>query len=333
VKPATIYDVAERAGVSHQTVTRFLHGFEGIRPHTRERVEQAITELDYKPNAAARLLRSRRSNRIGVLADSFNQGGPNRILGGASAFAHQHGYVLDLVMVDGDDPSSVAASLAILQGHQVAGIMATAQTELVLQELRRQTTGAPLVIDSADDDDAPAGANHLAGTLAADHLMDLGHRRIGYLAGSEPWLAARQRATGFAARVAERGGTLVWRRHGDWSAESGFACWDELDPADRRVTAVATGNDSMAIGLMSAAVQSGIAVPGDLSIIGVDDLPEARFVLPALSTVAMDFEGEGEYMIAALIAQIEPDVARPTPQPFDPHVVARSSTGPVETPM
>src|SRR5437588_151572 len=147
MRAATIYDVARRAGVSHQTVSRYLSGFEGIRPETRARVESALTDLDYRPNAAARYLRAQRINRIGVLAD----------------------------------------------------------------------------------------------------------RRVGYVSGPLPWIAARERMAGFRSRMEEGGGELVWTREGDWTAPSGSAAWATLSPEERRVTAVATGNDSTAIGLMSAA--------------------------------------------------------------------------------
>ncbi|MFD0685975.1 LacI family DNA-binding transcriptional regulator [Actinomadura fibrosa] len=327
MKPPTIYDVAKHAGVSHQTVTRYLKGFQGIRPETRQRVEAALAALDYRPNSAARLLRSQRTNRIGVLADRIDQSGPARILTGAGELAHLRGYVLDVVVADGTSAGSVAASLATIIEHQVAGILATAQTDVVLEELRRQATATPLVIDvePGGEADRPA-VNELAGRCAADHLLDLGHRDIGYLAGPEVWIAARGRTSGFTRRVAERGGRVVWVRQGDWSAASGHAVWSALEDAERAVTAVGVANDSMAIGLISAAADSGVRVPDDLSVVGTDDLPEARYVLPALSTVAMDFEAEGRFLIEKLLARIEGTAVPEDALPAAPHLIARTST-------
>ncbi|MEW9548457.1 LacI family DNA-binding transcriptional regulator [Nonomuraea sp. NPDC050783] len=332
MKAPTIYDVARHAGVSHQTVTRFLKGFQGIRPETRKRVEEALIALDYRPNSAARLLRSQRTNRIGVLADRIDQSGPARILTGAGERAHELGYVLDVVVADGTSAGSVATSLATITEHQVAGILATAQTEIVLEELRRQATAAPLIISPQPDagTDEP-GVNELAGRCAADHLIDLGHRVIGYLAGPDMWLAARGRMSGFTQRVAERGGRVAWVRHGDWSAASGYAAYGSLSEDERAVTAIGVANDSMAIGVVCAAVESGVRVPEQLSVIGTDDLPEARYVLPSLSTVAMDFEGEGRFLIEELIAKIEGAQAQEQALPALPHLIARASTSQLVT--
>jgi DNA-binding LacI/PurR family transcriptional regulator len=327
VNAATIYDVARRAGVSHQTVTRFLHGYKGIRPETRARVEAALTELDYRPNSAARLLRSRRTNRIGVLADRIDQSGPARILAAASELAREKGYVLDIVVADGTSAESVAASLAMLLEHQVAGIFATAQTEVVLEELRRQAVAQPLVID-AEVGIGVEGVtvNEAAGRCAADHLLALGHRRIGYLSGPEVWLAGRERFAGFTRRLAEAGVEPVWTREGDWSVGSGDAAWRSLSKRDRSVTAVGVANDSMAIGLISGIHASGLSVPQDVSVVGTDDLPEARYIWPAMSTVVMDFEGEGRRVLETLLAKIED---KPEPGPITlapPHIVERAST-------
>lgn len=332
MKPPTIYDVAKQAGVSHQTVTRFLRGFEGIRPETRKRVEAALTALDYRPNSAARMLRLQRTNRIGVLADRIDQGGPTRILAGAAEFAHERGFVLDVVAVDGTNAGSVATSLATITEHQVAGILATAQTEIILEELQRHATAAPLLIapDPAQTHAQP-GTNEIAGQLAADHLIELGHRRIGYLAGPEMWLAARGRTAAFTDRVTTRGGEVRWVHAGDWSADSGYDVWQNLSAADRTVTAVAAGNDSMAIGLISAAAEQGLNVPADLSVIGTDDLPEARYMRPSLTTVAMDFEAEGRSLIAELIARIDGTAPSGGAPATLPHVISRASTAAVVT--
>lgn len=328
MKAPTIYDVARHAGVSHQTVTRYLQGFPGMRPETRERVEASLKELDYRPNTAARMLRSRRTNRIGVLADRIGETGPARVLAGAGAVAQSRGYVLDIVTTDGSSAGSVAASLATLIEHQVAGVLATAHTQVVLDELERQATSTPLLLSPrAEDPEGRPTTNELAGRCMADHLLDLGHRRVGYVSGPGLWLAARGRTSGFTERVRERGGEVAWVREGDWSPASGHAAWEGLSCEEKRVTAVGVADDSMAIGLLAAALDSGIEVPGQLSIIGTDDLPETRYVRPALSTVVMDFQDEGRFLIERLLEQIEPSaqVAR-DPQP--PRLVARASTGP-----
>jgi DNA-binding LacI/PurR family transcriptional regulator len=326
VKAATIYDVARLAGVSHQTVSRFLSGFEGIRPETRARVESALAELEYRPNSAARQLRSRRTNRIGVIADRVDQTGPARIIAGATAAARERGYLLDVVLTNGIEVEAVESALALVNEHLVAGILATAQTDRMVEYLREHAPSAPMVVD-ARLTVTPGGPslNEYAGALAADHLMDLGHRRVGYVSGPTAWLAASGRQAGFSSRVRERGGEVVWTREGDWSADSGASAWRGLGAEERRVTAIAGGNDSMAIGLISAAVGDGLRVPEDLSVTGNDDIHESRYLLPPLSTVAIDFEGEGRALIEQLLAQVEPGPAA-APRGALPHFVVRGSS-------
>lgn len=328
MKAPTIYDVARRAGVSHQTVTRYLQGYAGMRPETRDRVEAALKELDYRPNTAARLLRSRKTNRIGVLADRIGERGPSRVLAGAGAVAQGRGYVLDIVTTDGSSAGSVASSLATLIGHQVAGILATAHTQVVLDELERQATTTPLLVSPrAEDPEGRPATNELAGRCMAEHLLGLGHRRVGYVSGPDLWLAARGRTSGFAQRIREGGGEVVWVREGDWSPASGHAAWQGLDDTERKVTAVGVADDSMAIGLLAAMLDGGVDVPGSVSVIGTDDLPEARYVRPSLSTVVLDFEDEGRFLIERLLEQIEPS-ALIAAEPQPPRLIARASTGP-----
>ena len=326
VKAATIYDVARAAGVSHQTVSRVLADFEGIRPETRARVESALSQLNYRPNSAARLLRARRTNRIGVIADRVDLTGPARILAGAMERACEAGYLLDVVLTHGLDLEEIESALALVNDHRVAGILATAQTEATVEYLRQHTTGSPFVVD-ARVPVSPAGSsmNELSGMLAADHLLDLGHRRVGYLSGPTAWLAACGRLAGFVRRVVERGGEVVWTREGDWSADSGATAWRGLRGDERAVTAVGCGNDSMAIGLISAAASADVVVPRDLSVIGNDDIHEARYLLPSLSTVAVDFEAEGRMLIDQLLAQVDPGLSRALTVPR-PYLIAREST-------
>jgi DNA-binding LacI/PurR family transcriptional regulator len=326
VKAATIYDVARVAGVSHQTVSRFLSGFEGIRPETRARVEAALAQLDYRPNAAARLLRTQRTNRIGVIADRVDQTGPARIIAGAMERARERGYLLDVVLTHGLDLDAIETALALVNDHRVVGIIATAQTDAIVEYLQQHVSGAPFVVDARFTAFAEGPSmNEFSGAIAADHLMDLGHRRVGYLSGPTAWLAASGRAAGFARRVQERGGEVVWRREGDWSADSGAAAWLDLDAADRSVTAIGAGNDSMAIGLISAARAAGVSTPDDLSVIGNDDIHEARYQQPSLTTVAVDFEAEGRMLVEQLLAQLEPGAPSPMLAPR-PRLVVRGST-------
>lgn len=328
MKSATIYDVADRAGVSHQTVSRVLRGFEGIRPATRAKVLAALEQLDYKPNGAARLLRTQRVNRIGVLVHAIDQSGPGRTLAGAARCAQRHGYVLDIVPMDGDDPNSIGLALALAAEHQIAGIIATARTASVDATLKAQARSLAVVTEATT---APDGFemthDEAIGAIAADHLLELGHRKVGYLGGPTSWVAAVDRYRGFQQRIERAGGSVEWSGVGDWSAESGFQSVADLLSQGSAVTAIATANDSTAIGVIAGLSARGRRVPEDFSVIGTDDIPEARYHIPSLSTVALDFEGEGERLVEQLLVDIgEIPEASSTPRP--PMLVARSSTAP-----
>ncbi|WP_158861701.1 LacI family DNA-binding transcriptional regulator [Leifsonia sp. AG29] len=327
MKRATIYDVARAAGVSHQTVTRYLNGFEGIRPSTRERVQAALEELDYRPNGAARWLRSRQSNRIGILAHRMELSGPGRIMAGATKAARSRGFVLDIASMDGEDAASVDRALDVVMEHQIAGVFATAQTVVVRDAVADRHLDVPFVLDSAEALELVGGHSRAyPGRLAAAHLAQLGHRKVALVNGPHVWTASGERRSSFVEAAAGLGLEVVWEWEGDWSAESGYQAAGQF-PGE--ATAVSAANDSMAIGLIYGLTERGIRVPEDISVIGIDDSPESRFHLPPLTTVRLDFEGEGAYLMNVLIAKIEGEDVGGVPAYRVPELVARGSTAAV----
>jgi len=330
-KAATIYDVARVAGVSHQTVSRLLKGYEGIRPETRQRVIDALAQLDYRPNQAARSLRTNRSNRIGALAHEMSETGPARIMQGAVSGARDAGYMLDIVSMDGDDERSIADALNLLSQQQIAGVFATAQNEKVQAALEGFPLSVPIFIDvrmESEFEGSPATVAEASGAIAAQHLVDLGHRNFAYLSGPIAWYSSRDRLSGFRSAAEVAGGVVTSLLEGDWSPESGYAAGLAF-AADQGVTAIVAANDEMAIGLMRALADRGIRVPEEVSVIGFDDIPAARYLSPALSTVRIDFESEGRFAIRWLISEIE-GIAPPAPNEIEPpRLIARDSTAPV----
>ena len=300
----TIYDVAKRAGVSHQTVSRYLRGFKGIRPGTAQRVQDAIVALDYRTNYAARQLRLRHAQRVGVLAHDLDKAGPALILKGAFAEAKRRGYVLDIILIDGDDRDSIEEGVSRALEQRIAGILATSQSDVLVEELRGLVGSIPIGGEIETSDHSRL-VNEIAGQLAADHLIELGHRRIGYVSGPQGWDASRRRQDGFLERLDEASLGPMWTVVGDWSAASGRNAVRSLGAALNDVTAIAAANDSMAIGIISALTAAGIAVPSEVSVVGIDDVAEAEFHIPSLSTVAMDHEGQGALSMSELLDQIE----------------------------
>ncbi len=326
-RSATIYDVAKRAGVSPQTVSRVMRGYAGVRPATRAKVEAAVAELDYKLNEAARSLRTRRVNRIGALVHAMSSTGPGRTLEGAAMTARRHGYVLDIVPMDGNDPASIAMAFSLAAEHQIAGIIATAHTEAVRATLAEQAGPVSVVWGATT---APAGFDmshdEAIGALAADHLVESGHRELAYIGGPPSWEAAVERARGFEERARSLGAKVVWSTMADWSSSAGHAAAHALLEARTGATAVAAANDATAIGAIAALHERGLTVPDDLSVIGVDDIPEARFHLPQLTTIALDFEAEGAGLVERLLSDIGELPASEVTTPAPPRLVVREST-------
>lgn len=321
-KPATIYDVATAAGVSHQTVSRFLAGYEGIRPATRARVELALTELGYRPNMSARSLKSGRSHRIGALTHETAQVGPSRIAEGAAAAARDAGYVLDLISVDLHSPHAIDDALGQLTSHSLAGVLALVSTDEMRDAVTAARFDVPVVIERESDDAHGISESGIQALVA--HLAALGHRRLLLISGPPNWSSARSRERAFREAVAAHGLDAEPTRYGDWSPGSGHAA---ITAAPLRSTAVVAANDQMALGAMLALKRQGLAVPTDVSVVGVDDIPEAEYFDPPLTTVRNDFAATGRYAVEELIARIEG-----TPAPAPPvrlaDLVARESSAP-----
>ncbi len=325
---ATIYDVAERAGVSHQTVSRFLSGFEGIRPATRERVATALKELDYRPNLAARSLATNRSHRIAVLTGDLLSAGPSQTVQGVAVAAREAGYVVDIVSFDVQNPESLADAFDLIRHQDLAGVVALAISDEMRTAIERVVIEAPMLLDTGPADlPGPVGTTFNAyGTqLAVEHLIALGHREVVHITGAMDYYAAQSRRESFSQVVRANG----LREHpvleGDWSARSGYEAV-RAGQIDERVTAIVCGNDQMALGALRAFDEAGVRCPSDVSVTGFDDIPEAEYYTPSLTTVRIDFERQGGYLFGALMARIQGSQTPDTAAFMAPELVVRAST-------
>ena len=319
-----MHDVAALAGVSHITVSRVLNDYPSIRPETRERVLAAIAELGYRRNLAARALVTSRTSAIGVLSPEVAQHGPASSVLAVESAAREHGYH-PLVTAAAVEHDATVAALEFLLDQAVEALVVIAPHETVLGAIRDLDIRVPLVTLQAPDRPGGIGVDQAAGArLATEHLIALGHTRIQHLAGPEGYLEAGARRAGFLDAMARAGLVPGEELAGDWSAASGFAAGERLA---RETTAVVAANDQMAIGLLAALADAGRAVPGDVSVVGFDDIPEAAFVRPALTTVHQDFAVIGRRAVEALLAQLAPEgEATDADARIPPRLVVRGST-------
>jgi DNA-binding LacI/PurR family transcriptional regulator len=334
-RPATIYDVARVARVSHQTVALILQGRKGFRPETRARVEQALKDLNYRPNFAARSLATAKSHRIGALVYELLQVGPSKTILGASRRARASGFLLDIVSVDPADNEAVSKALSALGQQDLAGVLAFAPVDLIAEEITHIPFGLPFLAEREVEGalDAEAGGINGPGLrLLVDHLAQLGHRRFFHLAGPPGWIASRNRTAAYEAALQRHGCLSVGSVAGDWTSASGYAAALRM-PLDVGVTAVVAANDQMALGALLAFSERGMRVPEDLSVTGFDDIPEAAYYRPPLTTVRVDYDAHGAMLVDRLLAMIGTDGCGEPVAPEPLSLQVRASTAPPAIPL
>lgn len=328
LKP-NIRRVASLAGVSHMTVSRVLNNYPHIKETTRQRVLDAIEELNFRPNMAARALATRRTQRIGVFVENAVEYGPTSTLRAVESAARVAGYAVSSIAASDADETSPQEAIDNLTAQGVDALCVVAPRASSVAVLREVSISVPVLLVRPDDDPGflAASVDQQEGTvLAVDHLAALGHRDVLHLAGPLDWLDARERERAFRARAKAQG----IREHpivaGDWSADFGYDFARGLRDLPE-YTAIFAGNDSIAIGVMHGLHERGFSVPGDLSVVGFDDVPLARHVLPPLTTIRQDFQALGVSVVDILSAAIEErEIPKATRIPAQ--CIVRASTAP-----
>jgi DNA-binding LacI/PurR family transcriptional regulator len=324
-------DVAARAGVSGQTVSRVVNGSPRVDPLTRARVEQVLADLGYRPHAAARALRTGRSQTLGVIVSTLASVGNSRMLESVARAAADRSLAITVVTLGPDGRSGIGAAFVRLRDQGVDGA-------IVLNEASALARDAPLapglrlaVVDSpVDERFEVVESDHEGGARAAtEHLLQLGHATVWHLAGPATSYAAAARERGWRAALEAAGVVAPPVVRGDWSSASGFEIGATL-AARPDVGAVFAANDQMALGMLRALAEACRRVPDEVSVVGFDDVPDAAQYSPPLTTVRQDFDELGERAVAALVASIDtqPPASRVT---VPTALVVRSSTAPLRT--
>jgi LacI family transcriptional regulator len=310
--PVTLVEVAARAGVSPATVSRVLNGNYPVAESTRQRVQEAVRELDYVVNAHARALLHSTSGIVGVVlndaSDPFFAGIARGIQGAAAETSR-----LSVICNSEGDPEQEFAFLELLRGHRADAVIlvgaAPEDAEYLVEATARAkgmlSHGTRLVLCGrpAPGEDAPGAVVEIdnAGGSAAitRHLIELGHRRIAYITGPDGRTTTTSRLAGFRAALAETGVEPVPDLvvHGDFSRQAGHAGVERLLAADAEFTAVLAANDLVAAGAVHALRAAGRRVPDDVSVAGYDDLPTAVDVWPNLTTVHVPLEEIGRMAV------------------------------------
>ncbi|MEJ5943758.1 LacI family DNA-binding transcriptional regulator [Pseudokineococcus basanitobsidens] len=324
-------DVAAVAGVSQKTVSRVVNGSSQVRPEVRLRVQQAIDQLGYRPNGAARALVTSRTHVIGVVGLGSALYGVAQHVMGIERAARAAGYGVVVVSTEEGDGDEVTEGVERVLALGAEGVVLVEPLFDASRHLARYA-GTPLVTATQAvgeeqrvatvDVDQEQGVD-----LAVDHLVALGHRRIGHLAGPSTWRSGLVREQAWRRALERHGLPVPAPVRGDWSPRSGYHGMREL-LAGERPTAVLAGNDHMAVGAMRALAEAGLRVPQDVSLVGFDDVPEAEYLPVPLTTVRQDFALVAERSVASVVELVERggDGSRRVSVPVTFH--PRASTGP-----
>ncbi|GAB3119069.1 LacI family DNA-binding transcriptional regulator [Glaciibacter psychrotolerans] len=290
---------------------------------------QVMEELQYRPNRAARALVKGRSRTIGVLSASSSEYGPARSIEAIQDAAREVGYYVNTANLTATDPEAIEAAVGHLMGQAVEGLVVIAPQVRVFDTLDHLAIDVPFVTlqSTRRPGEKALSVDQIAGArLATRHLIELGHRDIYHLAGPQDWIEAEARMRGFLDEMGAMDVPTTAPILGDWTANFGYYAGRELLRV-RDFTAIFSSNDQMALGLMHAIHDAGLNIPGDVSVIGFDDIPEAAHFWPPLTTVRQDFAELGRRAIAILLAEIGGQETEGYHGTIVPELIVRSSTG------
>lgn len=311
-KRPTIKEVAKVAGVSTQTVSRVINERPDVAPETRERILMTINELGYQPSALARSLIQQRSYTLGVVTAGLKHIGPSRTLNGIASAAEEAGYSLLLKELPRYDAEDVVPIFQALLSHHVDGIIwAVPEVGENRNWVDRQSLDLKIPIvyitmEPKQNLSTVSMDNYLGGRMAMVHLLEQGYRHIGHISGPLDWWEARQRVAAWKDALQEAGREAREEHcvEGNWSPASGGLAIEKLFEQYPDMDAVFVANDQMALAVIQAACQKGLRIPEDLGVVGFDNIPEAAFFYPPLTTIQQDQQTVGKVAVEATIKMI-----------------------------
>jgi LacI family transcriptional regulator len=308
-RDVTIFDVAEKAGVSHSTVSRVLNNKNNVNAKTRERVLQTMTQLGYVSNVSARSLAGGSSHVIGLLVDHLNTGYMGEIIRGIDEALEEHNYNLMLYTTHRQKSKETAYVTRLTHNFVDGLILIVPRNEKAYLETLQQRKFPYVLIDyQGYNRHVPSviTTNKKGGYDATSYLIEIGHRRIGFITGEMAYGCSPERLAGYQAALADHGiafdAELV--SEGNFLQPQGYRCAQHLLSLPKPPTALFVSNDVMAFGAMEAARDLGFRIPDDLSIIGFDDVPQAAHVHPTLTTVCQPLVEMGRSAAILLLKYI-----------------------------
>lgn len=328
----TIKDVARQAGVSVATVSRALNETGPVRGDTRERIREIARRLRYVPHGAARSLITNRTSTIGVLLPVLYGEFFSEVIRGIDQTAKRSGYHL-LVSSSHADRAELEAAFRAMRGRVDGLVVMTPDIDAETLEANLPSTLPVVMLNCRVEGqayDSIVVDNYGGAYAVVRHLIELGHRRVALIAGGSRNQDAAERLRGYREAMDALGGawSAELELRGDFMEASGYAAVERLLALDPRPTAVFAANDSMAIGALSALGEAGVRVPGDLALVGFDDIPIARFMTPSLTSVHVPIAELGARGMERLLEVLRQDGSlSPRHETLAARLVVRTSCG------
>lgn len=307
-KSMTLYDVAKHANVSYQTVSRVINQAEHVSDKTRRKVEAAMQTLNYVPNRVAQQLAGKLSHTIGLVTSNLSLHAPSQIAAAIKSQASKLHFNVVISMIEQPDLSACKGAVNSLLSQRVDGMIVNIPLE---DDQVRAITDMCGSVPVLFLDVSPTLNTHsitfdaTTGTqLAVTHLVQQGHQHIALLSGPLTSVSACLRLEGWQQALAKHHLMAVAQLQGDWSSISGYLQTLALISTGSKFTALLVANDQMALGALRALNESGLSVPGQVSVVGYDDTEDSACFIPPLTTIKQDFKALGNTSVDQLIAQI-----------------------------
>lgn len=328
-KAPVIGDVAQIAGVSVSTVSRFLNGSPHLKPETAERIARAVELLDYRPSAVARGLRKSEMQIIAVFATNTTLLGSAVTIEGVEAAASEHGYSVIISKLDPAVPGNIERAVSTVVDLNPAGIVVLKYDEAALNALAKLPDGIPTVVIGGDRDlerDQVLLCEREGGRAVTEYLLSLGHETVHHV-GVPVRSRETSRFDGWTQALWDAGATVPEPLISSWDAQDAVELADAL--IEQRATAVFAGNDEIAMGIIAGLNTAGKSVPQDISVVGFDNHPLGCIWNPGITTFEQNFTQAGRSCVELLVSRLEAkqagDVLEPRLREVSGRLIVRDS--------
>lgn len=334
---ATSQDVAKRARVSIATISRVINGYPHVSPQVRRRVLRAVKALNYQPNRTAQRLRAKRSRVVGLIISDIQNPFFTSVVRGIEDLAYEHGYSVVLCNSD-EDPNKEHLYVDVMCAEDVAGVIMASTSESNAQVQKLLDRSIPVIaIDRRIRNrqlDSVLVANVAGALEAVGHLLDLGHREIGYIGLPLDRTPGRERYAGYQRALRAHGvkpnrGLVCF---GNAKQHGGHECAGKLLKTHPSLTALFVANNLMTLGALTAIQEAGLEIPADVAVVGFDDVPWAPLLRPPLTVVAQPTYELGQKAVELLLDRIKQPDKSVTHVQLNPTLIIRASTGPSSRP-